>query len=134
MEIIFEILFEFLFEFFGEFILQTVGEILFEVGFYSILETRKNRKERSSAAATTGYMIVGATLGGLSLLVFPESLIPAHLRILNLIFTPILAGIAMAILGWLRQKRGQELIRLDKFMYGFIFAFSMALVRYFGTM
>jgi hypothetical protein len=43
---------------------------------------------------------------------------------------PALAGLTMAALGAWRQRRGQELIRLDRFAYAFIFAFVFSLVRF----
>jgi hypothetical protein len=36
----------------------------------------------------------------------------------------------MAALGWLRLRQGRDLVRLDRFSYGFVFALSMAFVRY----
>jgi hypothetical protein len=36
----------------------------------------------------------------------------------------------MMLLGWFRLKKGQELVRLDRFGYAFVFAFAMALVRF----
>jgi hypothetical protein len=45
--------------------------------------------------------------------------------------TPLLVGGGMMILGRLRESKGQQLVRLDRFGYAFVFAFSMALVRFF---
>jgi len=39
----------------------------------------------------------------------------------------------MAMIGKIRGKRGQNLVRLDRFGYAFIFAFLMALVRFIGV-
>jgi len=41
------------------------------------------------------------------------------MRIANLIITPIAAGGAMGALGAWRRRRNEELIRLDRFAYGF---------------
>jgi hypothetical protein len=44
------------------------------------------------------------------------------------------AGLAMMARGAWRRRRDQELIRLDKFAYGYLFALAMALVRFnFGS-
>ena len=36
----------------------------------------------------------------------------------------------MVLVGRVRQKKGQNLVRLDRFGYAFVFAFAMALVRF----
>jgi hypothetical protein len=36
----------------------------------------------------------------------------------------------MMLVGKLRLKRGQNIVRLDQFGYAFVFAFAMALVRF----
>jgi len=63
--------------------------------------------------------------------VFRQSLIQkqAH-RILNLLINPVIAGLAMSILGAYRKKRGQDLLRIDSFFYGYLFALGMAAVRH----
>jgi hypothetical protein len=37
----------------------------------------------------------------------------------------------MAGMGAWRARRGQPVLRIDKFAYGFLFALALALVRYF---
>lgn len=126
-----EIIFELLFEIIGEILIQIIFELLFEFGFYSVLEIRKKRKARNPFIAFIGYLIVGAAIGGISLFIFPESFISnSKYKILNLIMTPLLAGAVMSFMGWWRRKYDQEIIRLDKFLYGYAFALSMAIVRF----
>ena len=73
-------------------------------------------------------------MGGVSLWVFPKSfIVKPEYRILNLFITPIIAGYAMALIGRRRRKKGQNLIKLDSFSYGALFALSTALVRFFFT-
>jgi hypothetical protein len=52
------------------------------------------------------------------------------LRIANLIITPVVCGLLMAAVGKFKSRRGKEILRLDSFAYGFVFALSMALVRF----
>jgi len=67
-------------------------------------------------------------------LVFPRSLIgSAGLRAANLLVAPVVAGGIMMLIGRARNKRGQTLVRLDRFGYAFVFAFAMAAVRFIGT-
>ncbi|MFH2045038.1 MAG: hypothetical protein ABIK92_07815 [Pseudomonadota bacterium] len=143
MEIIFEIviqcivefvpvLFEILVGTFGEVLLQILGEGLFEFGFRGLVESFNRNKQRNPFLAAIGYLLWGAIIGGLSLFLFRHSLIhQKSFRIMSLVFTPILAGISMSVIGALRKKRGQDLIRIDSFFYGYLFALGMAIVRYY---
>lgn len=124
-----ELLFEFVFQVFGELLLQAVFELLSELGFRSLADTIK--RPRSPWLSVIGFLLWGAMAGGISLLIFPTSPIDdPMLRQINLVATPIVVGIGMMLLGRLREKKGQQLVRLDRFGYAFVFAFSMALVRF----
>jgi hypothetical protein len=122
---------EFLVEVLGEVLIQLVGELLVELGGHA-LPKGESRKPADPWLATLFYAVIGALLGWLSLLVFPTHLTPVGLwRGLNLIASPVLAGLCMSLLGAWRKGRGQELIRLDRFLCGFVFALAFALVRFF---
>lgn len=113
-----------------ELLLQLVFEVLAELGLRSLSEPF--RKPPNPWVAALGYAIFGATAGGISLYVVSDSLIHGETwRWLNLIATPVLAGLAMAALGAWRGRRGQRAIRIDRFSYGYLFALCMALVRFF---
>jgi hypothetical protein len=128
MEILAEIVFAIL-QFLGELFVQIFFEALAEIGLHSVKETFRRRPNPVFAAL--GYVILGAIAGGLSLLAFPQAFIASSLgRIINLILTPLVSGVVMVGIGALRRRRDQELVRLDKFGYGFVFALSMAVVRY----
>jgi hypothetical protein len=51
-------------------------------------------------------------------------------RLFNLIFSPIAAGLCMSGIGRLRARRGQEVQRLDRFWYGYLFALGLSAVRF----
>ncbi len=124
-----DILFEFVFSFLGEFLLQILGQVFIEVGLHSLAEPF--RKEPNPWLAAIGYLVFGAVIGGLSLLVFPDFLMAnKHLRIANAALSPIVSGLSMAALGAWRARRGQAVLRIDKFSYGYLFALSFALVRF----
>jgi hypothetical protein len=121
-------------EFALEFALEVFGGLLLELGLRSLGEPFVAREERNAVLAAIGYVLLGLVLGFLSLLVFPESFVRSEsFHGINLIITPTLAGLAMAGIGKLRERKGQTTIRLDSFAYGFLFAFAMALVRFFFT-
>jgi hypothetical protein len=117
--------------FVAEIVLQVAFEWLAEFGFRALREPFKGARQASPALAVAGYAAFGAAAGGLSLLMFPTSFIgPRSARIANLLITPVAAGALMSALGAWRRSRGQELIRLDRFAYGMVFAFAMSAVRF----
>lgn len=131
MEILFELLVPVL-EFVAEIFLQVVFEWLAEFGFRALRAPFKSDRETSPTFAAVGYALFGMAAGALSLLVFPASFVQSPTaRIANLVITPVIAGALMSVLGAWRRRRGQDLIRLDRFAYGLLFAFAMAAVRFF---
>lgn len=112
----------------GELLLQSGSEVVAEMGLQSMSETFK--KQRNPLVAAIGYALFGAIFGGLSLLVFSQHLVSAPWRMFNLVITPIIAGVLMALLGAWRARHGYSVLRIDKFAYGYIFALSFGLIRY----
>ena len=127
MELIFEVIFQFVFEI----LIQIFVEVLFEIGLQSIAETIKRPTTGNPLLATIGYSLLGLIAGGASLLAFPAEFIhdPTR-RLVNLAVSPTVAGLAMMLIGRWRRRRGQDLVRLDHFSYGFLFAICMAVVRF----
>lgn len=119
---------EFLLELLGELLIQIVVEFLVELGIHSIAEPL--RKPPNPWLAAIGYALFGAIVGGLSLLVFPHNLMPEAFRVVNVVLTPLAAGLAMMAMGTWRARRGDTRLRIDRFGYGYLFALAMALVRY----
>ena len=129
-----ELLLQIIFEFLLEFILQISGEIFFEVAFKKVSAKRWEHEDLSATIAVLMYFGLGLITGWLSILIFPHSFIrSSRLHGISLIITPLLAGLTMSGIGWVRQWQGKLVIRLDTFAYGFIFAFGMALVRFLFT-
>ena len=126
-----EFILEAILQIFYELVLQLLAEVFAEIGFQSLAEVFKQRRIQNPWLASVGYFLLGALAGGVSLLIFKSTMIhsPA-IRMVNLFLTPILAGLVMVLIGYLRQKKGRGLVRLDRFGYGFLFAFGMALVRF----
>jgi len=129
-----ELFLQILFEFFIEFVLQVVLEVLLEVGLHKLSVTSWERKTIKATFAVLTYFALGFLVGWFSILVFPRSFIRAsRLHGISLLITPLLAGLTMACVGWIRRRRGKLVIQLDSFAYGFLFAFGMALVRFLFT-
>ena len=122
-------MFEFLLQLAGEILLQMLAEALAEIGLHSPAEPF--RKQRNPWLAAVGYAVFGATVGGISILLFPSNFVAGvTLRLVNLIVTPIAVGLLMSLMGMWRARRGEPVLRIDRFSYGFLFAFSLALIRY----
>ena len=108
-------------------------EIISELGV-QMYAGRRDLPKTGPLLAFLGYMAAGAIAGAVSLGIFPQLFINSpSLRIANLVLTPLLTAAVMALLGGWRLKRGEMLLRLDRFGYAYIFALCMALVRYFFT-
>ena len=121
LEIVLEVL--------GEFLLQVVGEVLLELGLHSLAEPF--RKAPNPWLAAFGYALFGCIFGGLSLLPFPTNLVPGPWRFVNLVVTPLAVGGLMSAMGAWRARRGEPVLRIDKFAYGYLFALMLALMRFF---
>ena len=119
---------ELVLEVLGEFLLQVVGEAFLELGFHSLAEPF--RKPPNPWLAALGYALFGAIFGGLSLLVFPTNLVPQPWRLVILVVTPLAVGGIMVLMGAWRAKRGQPVLRIDRFSYGYLFALSLAFIRF----
>lgn len=126
-----EAIFELLFEIFGEALLQSCTSAIAEWIGFTVTAPLQERTPPHAWLAVLGYAVFGAIAGGLSLLVFPNHLMHhLWLQRLNLLASPVFSGSMMVLLGRWRRKRAQHTTRLDTFLYGFIFALAMALVRY----
>lgn len=120
---------EILFELLAELLFQIVGEVLVELGLHSLAQPFHQRP--NIWLAVLGYTLLGVLLGALSLWAFPNHLTrDGWPRLLNLVLTPVLAGLAMTLLGRWRARRGDAVLRIDRFACGYLFALSMAVVRF----
>lgn len=142
MEVIVEIVLQvlaWLFELSGEFLVQVLAELFAESSSHLVSRKRSDADDGAAPrepvepwVAMIGYAVFGGAMGLASLWLLPHSFITSTpLRVANLLFTPVCSGLAMALLGSWRTRRNQRLIRLNKFTYGFCFAFAMSLVRFY---
>jgi hypothetical protein len=121
---------EILLQIFLEFFLEVGAEFILELGIHILSAAPWARQTVSAVLAGLMYFALGVLVGGISIPFFPHSFVRSSgLHGISLIITPILCGLTMSAIGWLRARQGVSRIRLDSFAYGFIFAFGMALVR-----
>src|SRR5688500_18319422 len=103
-----------------ELVLNVVLEVAAEAGFHALAAPFTDRPH--PALAVPAYALYGAGVGALSSIVLTEFVIrDPVLAAVNLAASPVLAGLAMMGVGALRARRGQALIRLDTFFYGWLF-------------
>jgi hypothetical protein len=127
-----EFILEALIQFLGEIALQALFELIVELGFHGLADTF--RRPKNPALSTIGFALWGIAAGAISVWLFPTSYIHDPLfRKINLIVTPAAVGFLMTLIGKIRLEKGQDLLRIDRFGYAFVFAFTMALVRFIWT-
>lgn len=75
--------------------------------------------------------ILGALLGGLSLLAFPQAIIPhdGPWRVLNVVVTPLAAGLGWSLFCTWLAGLGESRLRIVFLAQGYLFALGAALVR-----
>lgn len=112
----------------GEFLIEAVTQILAELGIRAF--SRIFKPKLNPWLYVADYILLGVMLGCVSLFIFPAHLIHSKpLRLVNLVITPMAAGLCMA--GWKawQVRRGYSALRIDSFVYGFFFALSVSMIR-----
>jgi len=79
-----------------------------------------------------GNITVGAIVGGVSLLIIPQYIIPSfQIRFINLIVTPVVIGALINLSSNIKFHRKLLTFDLINFVSGYTFALALAGVRYF---
>lgn len=118
---------ELVFEFIVEVVIQLFGEVLLD--WFG--QARRTRREVATASAVVGYSALGALVGVLSLKFFPHHFIRNETyRIVALVAGPVTVGLLMSAIGRWRLRRGDTIIRIDRFAYAAVFALAVSLVRW----
>lgn len=125
---------EFIIEIVLEFLVAMVWELFADL----IIHFRARNPWLNWAASMLVNALVlfgfGLICGLLSLLFFPRAFVRSEsLHGISLVITPVLAGLCMAAIGWIRERRGKLVTRLESFSYGFVLAFGIALIRFYFT-
>ena len=115
-----------------EFIFQLLLEFAFQVLVEGIADLLFGKTLAGDATLRRFFffLLIGAILGGLSLLVSRTHFIDhATLRYAAAIVLPIILGVAMSYVGKLRQQRGSAPNGLEYFFSSWAFAFAFGAVR-----
>ncbi len=125
-----EILLEFALQLFGEILVQG----LLELGWRGVASPFSSESKLHPAFVICVYFLVGALSGAMAVWLVPAALIPSPaVRLANLVISPIVLGFAFELLGRRRVHAGKEALIVDNFSYGFTFALTFGLVRFFFT-
>ena len=117
-------------EVFAELILQLLGELFLELIARAIGKFFSAIFESSRVFTAAVVLLLGALSGASSLIFFPHPLVhPSRAHGISLIVSPVIAGLVMSQIGRFLRSRGKRTIQLESFVYGFTFAFAMAVVR-----
>jgi len=117
-------------------LLEVAGEFLIEILFglaAEALSAMINRlKQTSPAVSAIGLACVGAAAGLLSAWLFPHRLIVTRVVLpgVSLLLAPLVTGFAMGFLGKRLRGFGRHPSNIATFRGGVLFAFSMALIRW----
>lgn len=127
-------LLEFILQFLLEFIVEVFGGLIFDGIFHGLSRMPWLQRPINALSALLLFFGLGVTTGFLSLLILPNAIVKSSsLHGINLVITPALVGLTMALIGWLRRRKGKFVTPLESFVYGFLFAFGMALIRFYFT-
>lgn len=124
---------EFIFELLAQFAIEFLLQVVFELGGRSVVAAvRKETEPADPWLVICGYVAMGAVAGGISIWLVPIHLIKSSaLQLFNLALAPILLGFAVEAFGRWKTKKNKPRFVVDRFSYGFTFALTMGLVRYF---
>ncbi|MHC4871265.1 MAG: hypothetical protein ACYTFY_05425 [Planctomycetota bacterium] len=126
-----DILLEIFLQIFAEFGIQLILELLLDVGAHRVKKHSRRTTEYKIGFSYALYLVLGITLGAVSTVILPKLfLVHNWMAITNIVVSPIIAGLVMALLGRRKRSKGKDVIRLESFANGWTFAFSFALVRY----
>jgi len=123
---------EILFELLAQLVLEIFVQGIFELGGRGIVAIFRKDSATNPWLAICGYLVMGAISGAISVWVFPMHLLASPvMQILNLAITPIVLGFIFEAMGRWRSNQDKPRYSVDRFSYGFTFALTMGLIRYF---
>ena len=117
-----------------EFVLPLFAELLAELALHQLSSIPGAQKVGRVILTAIMYAGVGLAAGILSLFIFPEALARSStLPGISVVITPLLGGLLMSYIAWLRVRTWDWTIRIEAFAYGYIFALVMTLLRFYFT-
>jgi len=114
-----------------QFVIEFVLNVLVDIPFEWPSRYRKTPERDRIAGICTFWLILGAALAGLSLLVFPRSLIavPA-LRVANLLLAPFVSGLLSLLIARRRAETNPNIVPRNHFWQAFWFTLGLVAIRF----
>jgi hypothetical protein len=117
--------------------LEEIAQFFFELVFQFLFELfadsvwRRLPEPARAAVKLVAAAAFAALLGFLSTLILPEPFITSRAwAIVHLVVGPLLVAWAMALIGRHFEKRDRRRTSLERFGYGWLFAFAFTLTRF----
>lgn len=121
-------------EFILELLLQLFGELFIDLLVHLGVRIPGIHRLGNNLLAGGILFLVGAIVGVLSLIYFPKPFVRSEsMHGISLLITPVLAGLAMEVIGRVRRRQRKLVIRLENFWYAYALALGMALIRFYLT-
>ena len=122
---------EILFELVVQFVVEVIVQGGFELGFRGLVEPFRKDRRPNVWLGLIAYTCMGAISGVISIWLIPMHVIKHPiLQYAHLAVTPIALGFAFEWLGRRRESKGKPKMLVDRFSYGFVFALTMGLIRF----
>jgi hypothetical protein len=107
------------------------GQALLELGLEAVAGPFRRRRETNRVVAAVGLLGLGLAAGALTSLVLPSPILGLGLVPgLSLVVSPLACGVVLQAYGRYRLARGGDPSFLATFWGGALFAFGMALARF----
>jgi hypothetical protein len=119
-----------------QFVFELLLEFLMWLPWDSLLWSRERRVSPESRnpdgwLVPLGGTILGLTMGGISLVVLPNTLLVHEgARLVNIVAAPLVSGGLAALLARRRERRGQSSSAKLHFWFAFAFSLSLLVVRF----
>jgi hypothetical protein len=99
--------------------------------FLAELTGTLDTKRKHAAGVVPALIVVGVTLGSLSAFLFPTRILPTPpISGLSLVITPALLGLAMHLVGQLRNRAGRSVSHLATWYGGAALGAGLAVARF----
>jgi hypothetical protein len=114
-----------------ELVLEVVGEALFAITGAVLAAAIDDDDHANNVMAAIGHALMGATAGGLSLVILRQQVTPYFgMPGISLFVAPACTGLLLDSVGRWWVRSGNVRMALVTFRGGFVFALAMAFVRF----
>jgi hypothetical protein len=113
-----------------ELLVEVFGELIFGLGWESVVSSFRRRSQADPVLARVGYVLIGGVLGALSAYVLPRGLArDPLLSVVGVLLNPLLFGVLSGYYGHLRRRNERMTTNLATFWGGALFALSLGAAR-----